>query len=50
MSNSSDKFQDLDKVIVSFSSYDLNDHKKSVFRKGLSFAIPPKYITYFQKF
>ena len=34
--------QDPDKVIFNFSSYNLNDHGKSVLCKGLNFAIPPK--------
>ena len=34
--------QDPDKVIFNFSSYNLNDHEKSVLCKGLNFAIPPK--------
>ena len=34
------------KVIFNFSSYNLNDHEKSVLCKGLNFAIPPKAIEY----
>ena len=37
---------DRDKVIFSFSSFNLNDHEKLVICKGLSFTIPPKAIDY----
>ena len=42
----SDTCQDTDKVIFNFSSYNLNDHEKSVLSKGLNFTIPPKAIEY----
>ena len=42
----SDTCQDTDKVIFNFSSYNLNDHEKSVLCKGLNFTIPPKAIEY----
>ena len=35
-----------DKVLFSFSSYNLNDHEKSALFKGLHFAILPKIIAY----
>ena len=46
MGKSSATCQDRDKVIFNFSSYNLNDHEKSVLYKGLNFAIPPKAIEY----
>ena len=42
----SDTCQDLDKVIFSFSSDNLNNHQKSVLCKGVNFTIPPKAIEY----
>ena len=42
MGKNSGTCQDRDKVIFNFSSYNLNDHEKSVLCKGLYFAIPPK--------
>ena len=42
----SETCQDTDKVIFNFSSYNLNDHEKSVLCKGLNFTIPPKAIEY----
>ena len=48
MGNSSDTRQDPDKVIFNFSSYNLSDHEKIVLCKGLSFAIPPKTIEYYE--
>ena len=42
----SETCQDTDKVIFNFSSYNLNDHEKSVLSKGLNFTIPPKAIEY----
>ena len=42
MGKNSDTCQDPDKVILNFSSYNLNYHEKSVSCKGLNFAIPPK--------
>ena len=38
----SDLWQDPNKVIFNFSSYNLDNHEKSVFCKGLNFAIPSK--------
>ena len=46
MDKNSHPCQDLDKVIFNFSSYNLNNHEKSVLCKGLNFAIPPKAIEY----
>ena len=42
MGKNSDTCQDPDKVILNLSSYNLNDHEKSVLCKDLNFAIPPK--------
>ena len=39
-------WQDPDKVIFNVSSYNLNDHEKSVWSKGLSFTISPKAVEY----
>ena len=39
-----DTCQDPDKVIFNFSSYNSNDHEKSVLCKDLNFAIPPKSV------
>ena len=38
----------LKKFIFSFSSYNLNDHEKSVFCKHSNFAIPPNAIEYLE--
>ena len=38
----SDQWQDPNKVIFNFSSYNLDNHEESVFCKGLNFAIPSK--------
>ena len=46
----SDTCQDPDKVMFDFSSYNLNDHEKSVLCKGLNFTIPPKAIEYSELF
>ena len=46
MGNNSDTWQDPDKVIFNFSTYNLSDHENIVLCKGLSFAIPPKTIEY----
>ena len=46
MGNNSDIFQDPDKVIFNFPSYNLSDHEELVLSKGLRFAIPPKSIEY----
>ena len=46
MGKNSDTCQDPDKVIFNFSSYNLNDHEKSVLCKVINFAIPPKAIEY----
>ena len=35
---------DPNQVITSFSSYQLNDVKKSLLAKGLNFALPPKIL------
>ena len=48
MGKNSDTCQDPDRVTFSFSSYDLNDHEKSVLCKGLNFTIPPKAIEYLE--
>ena len=37
---------DADKVIFSFSSHILTNHKNSLLSKDLNFAIPPKDISY----
>ena len=44
----SDLCQGPDKVIFNFSSYNVNDHEKTVFCKDFSFAIPPKAIGYLE--
>ena len=44
MGKNSGTCQDRDKAIFNFSSYNLNDHEKSVLCKGLYFAIPRKAI------
>ena len=44
----SDTCQDPDKVTFIFSSYNLNDHEKSVLYKDVYFAIPPKAIEHSQ--
>ena len=46
----SDTYQDPDEVIFDFSSYNLNDHEKSVLCKGLNFTIPPNAIEYSEFF
>ena len=46
MGENSDTCQGPDKVIFHFSSYNLNDHEKSVLCNGLNFAILPKAIEY----
>ena len=46
MGKNSDTCQDPDKVIFNFSSYNLNDHEKSVLCKVINFVIPPKAIEY----
>ena len=38
------EFNDPNQVIVSFSSYQLNDVKNSLLAKGLNFALPPKIL------
>ena len=46
MGKNSDICQDLDNVIINFSSYNLNDHEKSILCEGLNFAFTPKAIEY----
>ena len=46
MGKNSDTFQDRDKVMFNFSSYNFNDHEKPILYKGLHFPIPPKAIEY----
>ena len=46
MGKKSDICQDLDNVIINFSSYNLNDHEKSILCEGLNFAFTPKAIEY----
>ena len=46
MGNNSDTYQDPDKVIFNFSSYNLSNHDKIVLCMGLRFAIPPKTSKY----
>ena len=48
MEKNSDTYYHDDKVIFNFSSYNLNDHEKSVLCKGLNFVSPPKAIEYSQ--
>ena len=38
--------RDLEKAIFNFSSHELSDDEKSLFCKGLNFAIPPKRLDY----
>ena len=38
------EFNDPNKVIINFSSYQLNDAEKSLLAKGLNFALPPKVL------
>ena len=35
-----------EKVILNFSSHELNDDEKSLLCKGLKFSIPPKHLDY----
>ena len=37
---------DSDKVLFSFSSYQLSEHEKSLLSKGLNIAISPKNLNY----
>ena len=46
MGKDPDTYQDPDKSIFNFSSYNLNDNEKIVLSKGLSFAIPLKTVEY----
>ena len=48
MEKNSDTYYHDDKVIFNFSSYNLNDHEKSVLCTGLNFVTPPKAIEYSQ--
>ena len=46
MGDNSETCQDPDKILFSFSSYNLSDQEKIVLSKGLIFAITPKTIEY----
>ena len=46
MGKNSDICQNLDNVTINFSSYNLNDHEKSILCEGLNFDFTPKTIEY----
>ena len=39
-------YQDVDRVIFNFSSYELTDEEKNVLCKGLNFSVKPGWIEY----